>query len=82
MTLPNLHRYLSPLPPGPFSREEADVVINTWHNVTLENEDPQTGAFRLVIRHHDIIVWQTLNTEPEAGLWMSVYLARYGVRRP
>ncbi|WP_148675757.1 DUF905 family protein, partial [Klebsiella grimontii] len=44
-------------------------------------EDDQGTHFRLVIRCEGVMVWRAWNFEPEAGVMLNSYIARYGIRR-
>lgn len=70
----------TPLPPGPFTREQAGTIARQYLNITIE--DDQNSHFRLVVRHNNEMVWRAWNFEPEAGWWLNRYITRYGVRRP
>lgn len=68
------------LSPGIFTRQQAEVIISTYCNVTLE--DDQGTHFRLVVRHEHVMVWRAWNFEPDAGQMLNHYIARYGIRKP
>ena len=68
------------LPPGSFTRQQAEAIISRYHNVTIE--DDQTTHFRLVVRDDDGgMVWRAWNFEPDAGAGLTPYIRRYGIRR-
>jgi len=68
------------LPDGPFTREQAQVVVAAYSNVTIE--DDQMTHFRVVVRVDGEMVWRAWNFEPEAGVWLNRYIEKYGVRKP
>ncbi|MFZ5001089.1 DUF905 domain-containing protein [Enterobacter asburiae] len=71
----------TPLPPGPFTRQQADAVVATYQNITIE--DDQRTHFRLVIRDHSgQLIWRAWNFEADAGEWLNRYLLSHGVRNP
>ncbi|CNK48857.1 DUF905 domain-containing protein [Citrobacter braakii] len=68
------------LPPGSFTRQQAEAIICWYHNVTIE--DDQITHFRLVVRDDDGgMVWRAWNFEPDAGAELTPYIRRYGIRR-
>lgn len=69
-----------PLPPGPFTRRQAEVVMALYSNVTIE--DDQGTHFRLVIRDSDNqLIWRAWNFEASAGYWLNRYLLSHGIPR-
>ncbi|EDH5631394.1 hypothetical protein CB172_13230 [Salmonella enterica subsp. enterica serovar Claibornei] len=67
------------LPPGPFTRAEAQAVA-CYQNVAIE--DDQQTHFRLVIRDSDgCLVWRDWNFAAEAGQGLNRFIAGYGIRR-
>lgn len=67
------------LPPGPFTRIQAESVTTTYNNITIE--DDQGSHFRLVVRDAEgRIVWRTWNFEPDAGEGLNRYICRSGIR--
>lgn len=70
----------TPLPSGPFTRMQADVVVATYQNVAIE--DDQGTHFRLVIRDSDNqLIWRAWNFEASAGEWLNRYLLSHGIPR-
>ncbi|MFU0883326.1 DUF905 domain-containing protein [Kluyvera cryocrescens] len=67
------------LPPGPFTRQQAESVTEMYRNITIE--DDQRTHFRLVVRHESCMVWRAWNFEPDAGVMLNRYITRYGIRR-
>ncbi|AWD00885.1 MULTISPECIES: DUF905 domain-containing protein [Enterobacteriaceae] len=68
----------SPLPPGPFTREQAEAVVAVYRNVAIE--DDQGTHFRLVIRDSEnLLIWRAWNFEANAGGWLNRYLVSHGI---
>lgn len=68
----------TPLSPGPFTRQQADTVVATYQNITIE--DDQGTHFRLVIRNRaGQLIWQAWNFEADAGEWLNRYLLSHGI---
>lgn len=67
------------LPPGPFTRQQAEAITRRYHNITLE--DDQGSHFRLVVRHAEgRMVWRAWNFEPDTGKGLNHYIRRPGIR--
>lgn len=67
-----------PLHPGSFPRSQAEIVVATYLNATIE--DDQGTHFRLVIRDSDKqLIWRAWNFEAEAGYWLNRYLVSHGI---
>lgn len=70
----------TPLPPGPFTREQAQTVVALYPNITIE--DDQGTYFRLVIRgSENQLIWRAWNFEASAGEWLNRYLLSHGIPR-
>lgn len=69
----------TPLPAGPFTRQQAEAVVAAYQNISPE--DDQGPHFRLVIRHHGLLVWRAWNFEPDAGWMLNRYVASHGIKR-
>ena len=68
------------LPPGPFTRRQAQAVTTTYSNITLE--DDQGSHFRLVVRDAEgRMVWRAWNFEPDAGEGLNGYIRQYGIHK-
>lgn len=68
----------TPLPPGPFTRQQAEAVAALYCNITIE--DDQGSHFRLVIRDRDSqLIWRAWNFESDAGEWFNRYLVSHGL---
>lgn len=68
----------TPLPPGPFTRRQAEAVAALYCNITIE--DDQGSYFRLVIRDRDSqLIWRAWNFESDAGEWFNRYLVSHGL---
>ncbi|HBR2725046.1 TPA: DUF905 family protein [Klebsiella pneumoniae] len=62
------------LPPGPFTRQQADK------NIAIE--DDQRSHFRLVVRDSEgRMVWRALCFEPDAGEGLNRYIRKSGILR-
>ncbi|HHA2250014.1 TPA: DUF905 domain-containing protein [Enterobacter ludwigii] len=69
-----------PLPPGSFTRRQAEAVMALYHNIAIE--DDQESHFRLVIRDSEgQLIWRAWNFEASAGEWLNHYLLSHGVRK-
>ena len=67
------------LPPGPFTRRQAQAVTTKYSNITLE--DDQCSHFRLVVRDTEgRMVWRAWNFEPDAGEGLNRYIRTSGIR--
>ena len=67
------------LPPGSFSRQQAETLIRLYRNITLE--DDQGSHFRLVVRDTEgRMVWRAWNFEPDAGEGLNRYIRTSGIR--
>ena len=66
------------LPPGPFTREQAEAVATAYRNIAIE--DDQGTHFRLVIRDSERhLIWRAWNFEASAGEWLNRYLLSHGI---
>lgn len=69
----------TPLPAGPFTRQQAEAVVALYLNIAIE--DDQGTHFRLVIRDSEgQLIWRAWNFETSAGEWLNRYLLSHGVR--
>ncbi|HCR0839365.1 TPA: DUF905 domain-containing protein [Enterobacter cancerogenus] len=67
------------LPPGSFSRQQAETLIRLYRNITIE--DDQGSHFRLVVRDTEgRMVWRAWNFEPDAGEGLNRYIRTSGIR--
>ena len=67
------------LPPGPFTRIQAEAVTTTYSDITIE--DDQGSHFRLVVRDAEgRMVWRAWNFEPYDGEGLNRYIRRSGIR--
>ncbi|HCI6022557.1 DUF905 domain-containing protein [Enterobacter asburiae] len=68
------------LPPGPFTRQQAEAVTRRYHNISIE--DDQGSHFRLVVRDSEgRMVWRVWYFEPDAGEGHKCYIRQYGPLR-
>ena len=69
------------LPPGSFSRQQAETLIRLYRNITIE--DDQRSHFRLVVRDSEgRMVWRAWCFEPDASEGLNHYIRQYGILRP
>ena len=67
------------LPPGPFTRQQAEAITRHYHNVCIE--DDQYSHFRLVVRDSDgRMVSRAWSFETDAGEGLNRYIRRSGIR--
>ena len=68
------------LPPGPFTRRQAQAVTTTYSNITLE--DDQGSHFLLVVCDPEgRMVWRAWNFELDAGTALNRYIGQDCIRR-
>lgn len=68
------------LPPGPFTRQQADAITCRYQNIAIE--DDQRSHFRLVVRDSKgRMVWWAWSFEPDAGEGLNRYIRQYGILR-
>ena len=68
------------LPPGSFSRQQAETLIRLYRNITIE--DDQGSHFRLVVRDTEgRMLWRAWNFEPDAGEGLNGYIRQYGIHK-
>lgn len=66
------------LPPGPFTRQQAEAVTRWYHDIAIE--DDQGSHFRLVVRDPEgRMVWRAWNFEPDAGEGLNRYIRKSGI---
>ncbi|MEE4407105.1 DUF905 domain-containing protein [Enterobacter mori] len=65
------------LSPGPFTREQAQVIAAAYNNVVIE--DDQGMHFRLVVRRDGLMVWRAWNFESDAGLCLNKFIESDGI---
>ncbi len=67
------------LPPGPFTRQQAEVVTRRYQNIAVE--DDRGSHFRLVVRDSEgRIIWRAWCSE-DAGEGLNRYIRQYGILR-
>lgn len=68
------------LPPGPFTRQQAEAIISQYQNIAVE--DDQHSHFRMVVRDAEgQMFWRAWNFEPDAGEGLNCYIRQYGILR-
>lgn len=68
------------LPPGSFSRQQAETLIRLYRNITIE--DDRGSHFRTVVRDTEgRTVWRAWNFEPDAGEGLNGYIRQYGIHK-
>ena len=66
------------LPPGSFTRAQAEAMAARYLNVTVE--DDLGTHFRLVIRDSSgMLIWRDWNFAPQAGEMLNRYLISDGI---
>lgn len=66
------------LPPGPFTRQQAEAIICQYHSITIEDDQ---GGHRLVVRDPEgRMIWRAWNFEPDAGEGLNRYISESGIR--
>lgn len=65
------------LPPGPFTRQQAEAVTRRYRNIGIE--DDQGSHFRLVVRDSEgRMVWRAWCFEADASEGLNRYIRQYG----
>ena len=68
------------LPPGAFTRQQAETVTRLYQNIAIE--DDQRSHFRLVIRDSEgRMFWRAWCFEPDAGEELNRYIRKSGILR-
>ena len=68
------------LPPGPFTRPQAEAVTRRYQNIAIE--DDQRSHFRLVVRDSEgRMIWRAWCFEPDAGEGLNRYIRNSGMLR-
>ena len=66
------------LPPGPFTRKQAEAVTRRYQNIAIE--DDLGSHFRLVVRDSEgRMIWRAWCLEPDAGEGLNCYIRQYGL---
>ena len=68
------------LPPGPFTRQQAEAVTHRYHDIAIEYD--QGSHFLLVVCDPEgRMVWRAWNFEPDAGEGLNRYIRKSGILR-
>ncbi|EAR5315536.1 DUF905 domain-containing protein, partial [Salmonella enterica] len=68
------------LPPGAFTRQQAEAVTRRYQNIAIE--DDQRSHFRLVVRDSEgRMIWRAWCFEPDAGEGLNRYIHKSGILR-
>ncbi|HCD7238317.1 DUF905 domain-containing protein [Klebsiella oxytoca] len=68
------------LPPGSFTRQQAEAVTHRYHNISIE--DDLGSHFLLVVRDSEgRMLWRAWCFEPDAGEGLNRYIRQYGILR-
>ena len=68
------------LPPGPFTRQQAEAVTRRYQNIAIE--DDQGTHSRLVVRDYEgRMVWWAWCFEPDADEGLNRYIHKSGILR-
>ncbi|MBV8044175.1 DUF905 domain-containing protein [Pluralibacter sp.] len=66
------------LPPGPFTRQQADAITCRYQNIAIE--DARHSHFRLVVRDSEgRMVWRAWCFEPDVGEGLNRYIRKSGI---
>lgn len=69
-----------PLPSGPFTHRQAEVIVSAYQNVSIE--DDQGSHFLLVVRDSEgRMVLRAWSFETDAGEGLNRYIRQYGILR-
>ncbi|EMM1285278.1 TPA: DUF905 family protein [Citrobacter freundii] len=68
------------LPPGPFTRQQAEAVTHRYHDIAIEYD--QGSHFLLVVCDPEgRMVWRAWNFELDAGTALNRYIGQDCIRR-